>query len=117
MVKNKSKHEAFESKTGDGSRALRVEKFSAADFFGFTDYLGFHGINSFGKGFVKIFMIVFVGILSYSAVVLPGYFYFVPGGAEEISNLKTLTELPVEDAANSSTKLNIANPGDAPPLK
>ena len=33
------------------------------------------------------------------------------------SNLKTLTELPVEDAAKSSTKLNIANPGDAPPLK
>jgi hypothetical protein len=28
-----------------------------------------------------------------------------------------LTELPVEDAAKSSTKLNIANPGDAPPLK
>jgi hypothetical protein len=47
MVKNNSKHEAFESKTGDGSLALRVENYSAADFFGFTDYLGFHGINSF----------------------------------------------------------------------
>ena len=45
----------------DGSRALRVEKFAAADFFGFTDYLGFHGINSFGKGFVKIFMIGVAG--------------------------------------------------------
>ena len=66
---------------------------------------------------MRIAIIVFVGILSYSAVVLPGYFYFVPGGAEEISNLKTLTELPVEDAAKSSTKLNIANPGDAPPPK
>ena len=63
MVRNKSKHEAFESKTGDSSRALRVEIFSAADFFGFTDYLGFHGINSFGKGFVKIFMIGFAGKL------------------------------------------------------
>ena len=66
---------------------------------------------------MRIAIIVFVGILSYSAVVLPGYYYFVPGGAEEISNLITLTELPVEDAAKSSTKLNIANPGDAPPLK
>ena len=35
---------------------------------------------------MRIAIIVFVGILSYSAVVLPGYFYFVPGGAEEISN-------------------------------
>ena len=66
---------------------------------------------------MRIAIIVFVGILSYSAVVLPGYFYFVPGGAEAISNVKTLTELPVEDATKSSTKLNIANPGDAPPLK
>jgi hypothetical protein len=63
MVKNNSKHEAFESKTGDGSLALRVENYSAADFFGFTDYLGFHGINSFGKGFVKIFMVGFAGKL------------------------------------------------------
>ena len=66
---------------------------------------------------MRIAIIVFVGILSYFAVVLPGYFYFVPGGAEKISNLKTLTELPVEDASKSSKKLNIANPGDAPPLK
>ena len=66
---------------------------------------------------MRIVIIVFVGILSYSAVVLPGYFYFVPGGAEDISNLKTLTELPVEGAAKSSTELNISNPGDAPPLK
>jgi len=66
---------------------------------------------------MRIAIIVFVGILSYSAVVLPGYFYFVPGGAEEISNLKTLTELPAEGAAKSSTGLNISNPGDAPPTK
>ena len=50
-------------KTGDSCCALHVEIFSAADFFGFTDYLGFHGINSFGKGFVKIFMIGFAGKL------------------------------------------------------
>ena len=66
---------------------------------------------------MRIAIIVFVGILSYFAVVLPGYFYFVPGGAEVISNLKTLTELPVGVAAKSSTELNIANPGDAPPTK
>ena len=66
---------------------------------------------------MRIAIIVFVGILSYFAVVLPGYFYFVPGGAEEISNLKTFTELPVEDAAKSSTEINISNPGDAPPPK
>lgn len=66
---------------------------------------------------MKIVIIVFVGILSYFAVVLPGYFYFVPGVAYEIPNLKTLTELPVKDAPKSSTKLNITNPGDAPALK
>ena len=66
---------------------------------------------------MRIAIIVFVGIFSYIAVVLPGYFYFVPGGAEEISNLKTLTELPVEDTAKSSAELNISNPGDAPPPK
>ena len=66
---------------------------------------------------MRISIIVFVGIFSYFALVLPGYFYFVPGGAEEILNLKTLTELPVKDATKSSTELNIANPGDAPPPK
>ena len=66
---------------------------------------------------MRIAIIVFVGILSYFAVVLPGYFYFVPGGAEEISYLKTLTEFPVGNAAKSSTELNIANPGDAPSLQ
>ena len=66
---------------------------------------------------MRITIIIFVGIISYFAVVLSGYFYFVPGGAEEILNLKTLTELPVKDASKSSTKLNIANPGDAPRLE
>ena len=66
---------------------------------------------------MRIAIIVFVGIFSYFALVLPGYFYFVPGGAEEISNLKTLTELPVRETAKSSTELNIENPGDAPPPK
>ena len=66
---------------------------------------------------MRITIIIFVGIFSFFAVVLSGYFYFVPGGAEEISNLKTLTKLPVEDAAKSSSELNIANPGDAPPPK
>ena len=66
---------------------------------------------------MRITIIVFVGILSYFAVVLPGYYYFVPGSTEEISNLKTLTELLVGDAAKSSTELNKANPGDAPPTK
>ena len=66
---------------------------------------------------MRIAIIVFVGIFSYFALVLPGYFYFVPGGAEEISKLKTLTELPVEDTTKSSTELNIENPGDAPPPK
>ena len=66
---------------------------------------------------MRIAIIFLVGIFSYFAVVLSGYFYFVPGGAEEISNLKTLTELPVKNAAKSSTELNIANPGAAPPPK
>ena len=62
-------------------------------------------------------LIIFKIFLLRESLSKTGYFYFVPGGAEEISNLKTLTELPVEDTAKSSTKLNIANPGDAPPLK
>ena len=66
---------------------------------------------------MRIAIIVFVGIFSYFAVVLPGYFYFVPGGAEEIPNLNTLTELSLGNTAKSSTELNIANPGDAPPPK
>ena len=66
---------------------------------------------------MRVAIIVFVGILSYFAVVLPGYYYFVPGGAEEILKLKPLTELPVKRAAKSSTELNITNPGDAPTLK
>ena len=66
---------------------------------------------------MRIAIIVFVGIFSYFSVVLPGYFYFVPGGAKQISNLKTLTELSMKDAAKSSTELNIANPGNAPPPK
>jgi len=32
MVKNNSKHEAFEFKTGDGSRALRVGNFQPRTF-------------------------------------------------------------------------------------
>jgi hypothetical protein len=32
MVKNNSKHKAFESKTGDGSLALRVENFQPRTF-------------------------------------------------------------------------------------
>ena len=76
------------------------------------------GLNQFlRRESMRIVIIVFVGILSYLAVVLPGYFYFVPGVADEIPNLKTLTELPVKDAPKSSTKLNITNPGDAPALK
>ena len=54
---------------------------------------------------MRIAIIVFVGILSYSAVVLPGYFYFVPGGAEDISNLKTLTELPWKTLPNLQQNL------------
>jgi hypothetical protein len=66
---------------------------------------------------MRIAIIVFVGILSYSAVVLPGYFYLFREVLRRFSNLKTLTELPVGVAAKSSTELNIANPGDAPPTK
>ena len=54
---------------------------------------------------MRIAIIVFVGILSYSAVVIPGYYYFVPGGAEEISNLKTLTESPGKAMPNLQQNL------------
>ena len=56
---------------------------------------------------MRIVIIVIVGILSYLVVVLPGYFFIVPRDAE----------LPVEDAVNTSTKLSVANPGDAPSPK
>ena len=66
---------------------------------------------------MRIAIIVIVGILSYMVVVLPGYFFIVPRNGVNFSSNWTLTELPVEDAANTSSKLSIANPGDAPPPK
>ena len=66
---------------------------------------------------MRIVIIVFVGILSYLVVLLPGYYFIVPEGAEKIRNFGTLTELPLVDAAKSSSKLSVANPGDAPSLK
>ena len=56
---------------------------------------------------MRIVIIVIVGILSYLVVVLPGYFFIVPRD----------TELPVDDTVNISTKLSVANPGDAPSPK
>ena len=52
---------------------------------------------------MRIVIIVFVGILSYLVVVLPGYFFIVPRDAEMFSGNWTLTELLVEDAVNTST--------------
>ena len=66
---------------------------------------------------MRIAIIVFVGILSYLVVVLPGYFFIVPRNAEMFSGNCTLTELPVGDAVNTSTKISVANPGDAPSPK
>ena len=66
---------------------------------------------------MRIVIIVIVGILSYLVVVLPGYFFIVPRDAEMFSGNWTLTELPEEDAVNTSTKLSVANPGDAPSPK
>ena len=66
---------------------------------------------------MRIAIILIVGILSYLVVLLPGYFFIVPRNAEMFPGNWTLTELPVEDAANTSTELSIANPGDAPPPK
>ena len=66
---------------------------------------------------MRIVIIVIVGILSYLVVVLPGYFFIVPRDAMMLSDNWTLTELLVEDAVNTSTKLSVANPGDAPSPK
>ena len=66
---------------------------------------------------MRIVIMVFVGIISYLVVVLPGYYFIVPEGTEKISNLVTLKELPTENAAKSKSKLSVANPGDAPVLK
>ena len=66
---------------------------------------------------MRIAIILIVGILSYLVVLLPGYFFIVPRNAEMFPGNGTLTKLAVEDAANTSTKLSIANPGDAPPPK
>ena len=66
---------------------------------------------------MRIAIILIVGILSYLVVALPGYFFIVPRNAEMFSGSWTLKELPVEDAANTSTKLSVANPGEAPPPK
>jgi len=66
---------------------------------------------------MRIVIIVIVCILSYLVVVLPGYFFIVPRDANIFSGNWTLTELPIEDGANKSTKLSVTNPGDAPPPK
>ena len=66
---------------------------------------------------MRIVIIVIVGILSYLVVVLPGYFFIVPRDAKMLSDNWTLTELLVQDAVNTSTKLSVANPGDAPSPK
>ena len=66
---------------------------------------------------MRIVIIVIVGILSYLVVLLPGYFFIVPRNTEMFLGNESLTELPVEDAVNTSTKLSVANPGDAPSPK
>ena len=66
---------------------------------------------------MRIAIIVIVGILSYLVVVLPGYFFIVPRDANMFSGNWRLTELPMDDGANTSTKLSVTNPGDAPPPK
>jgi len=66
---------------------------------------------------MKIAIIVFVAVLSYLVVVVPGYYFIVPDSAEKITNFGVLTELPLLDAAKSPSKLSVANPGKAPPLK
>ena len=66
---------------------------------------------------MRIVIIFIVGILSYLVVVLPGYFFIVPRDAEMLSDNWTLKELLLEDAVNTSTKLSVANPGDAPSPK
>ena len=66
---------------------------------------------------MRIVIILIVGILSYLVVVLPGYFFIVPRDAEMLSDNWTLTELLVKDAVNTSTKLSVANPGNAPSPK
>ena len=63
---------------------------------------------------MRIAIILIVGILSYFVVFLPGYFFIVPRDANMFSGIWTLTELPVENEANTSTKFSMANPGDAP---
>ena len=66
---------------------------------------------------MRIVIMLIVGILSYLVVVLPGYFFIVPRDAEMFSGSWTSTELPVEDSVNASTKLSVANPGNAPSPK
>ena len=66
---------------------------------------------------MRIAIIVFVGILSYLVVVVPGYYLIVPESAEKFTNYGVLKELLLLDAAESPSKLSVANPGNAPPLK
>jgi len=66
---------------------------------------------------MRIVKIIIIVILSYLVVVLPGYFFIVPRDAEMFSGNWSLKELPVGDAVNTSTKLSVANPGDAPSPK
>ena len=66
---------------------------------------------------MRIAIIVFVGILSYLVLVLPGYYFIVPESSEKNSYFGILAELPLVDGPKPSSKQSVANPGDAPPLK
>lgn len=66
---------------------------------------------------MRIAIIAIFGILSFLLVFLPGYFLLVPGDEEVPVTVETSADVPEPEEAETTEKLPLTNPGDAPPLK
>ena len=62
---------------------------------------------------MRILIILFFAILSYLLVFLPGFFLFLPGE----NNLLSEKKLTVSQIKEKKDKLPLKNPGKAPPHK
>ncbi len=66
---------------------------------------------------MRIAIITIIGIFAYLIVFIPGYFFIVPDENGEPPDNKTSLQFQADLSAEKSSKLPLANPGDAPPPK
>ena len=65
---------------------------------------------------MRILIIIIFGILSYLAVLVPGYFLFFPEVDESFSN-KKLKKVSIEISGKKAKQPPLKDPGDEPPPK